>query len=232
MTTALDIITRSLVTINAIQAGETPSAQEAADGLVSLNDLMESLSNEGLTISEVGLESFSLTGSTSYTIGTGGVFNTARPVKVTNAYYTLGGVDYGVDILTMIEYQALSLKSTTGSVVEAIAIDYDYPLAKVYVWPVVSSGTLNLNMDKPFTRFTALTDVLSLQPGFERMLRLNLAAELLPEYMSVSSAVGQDVTAKAMASKANIKRINSKGRVLSCDIPAGRGQRYQIQRGW
>jgi hypothetical protein len=193
---------------------------------------MESLGNEGLTISEVGLESFSLTGATSYTIGTGGTFNTGRPSKVTNAYYTLGGVDYGVDILTMIEYQALSLKSTTGSVVEAIAIDYDYPLAKIYVWPAVSSGTLNLNMDKPFTRFTALTDVLSLQPGFERMIRLNLAAELLPEYMSVSSAVGQDITAKAMASKANIKRINSKGRVLSCDVPAGRGQRYQIQRGW
>lgn len=232
MTTALDIITRSLVTINAIQAGETPSAQEAADGLVSLNDLLESLANEGLTISEVGLESFSLTGATSYTIGSGGTFNTGRPVKVTNAYYTLGSVDYGVDILTMIEYQALSLKSTTGSVLQAIAIDYDYPLARIYTWPVVSSGTLNINMDKPFTRLAALTDVLSLQPGFERMLRLNLAAELLPEYMSVSTPVAQDIISKAMAAKANIKRINNKGRVMSCDVPAGRGRRYQIQRGW
>jgi len=105
-------------------------------------------------------------------------------------------------------------------------------LARIYTWPVVSSGTLNINMDKPFARLTALTDVLSLQPGFERMLRLNLAAELLPEYMSVSSAVAQDIIAKAMQSKANIKRINSKGRVLSCDVPAGYGQRYQIQRGW
>lgn len=231
MTTALDIVTRALVTINAIQAGESPSAQEAADGLVSLNDLLQSLGNEGLTIASVGAESFSLTGASSYTIGTGGTFNTARPIKVTNAYYTVNSVDYPVDILTMTQYQDISVKSTTGTVLEYIAVDYAYPLARVYTWPVVSSGTLTMNMDKHLATVAA-TDVLSLQPGYERMLRYNLAAELIPEYMSVPSNVWQDIMAKAQQSKANIKRINYKPMRLVNDAPAGRISCGNIKTGW
>jgi len=231
MTTALDIVTRALVTINAIQAGEAPSAQEAADGIVSLNDLLQSLGNEGLTIASVGAESFSLNGSSSYTIGTGGNFNTARPVKVTNAYYTVNSVDYPVRILTMTQYQDISVKSTTGTILDAIAVDYAYPLARVYTWPVISSGTLTMNMEKHVASVAA-TDVLSLQPGYERMLRYNLAAEMLPEYMSVPAGVAQDIVAKAQQSKSNIKRVNYKPMRLVNDVPTSRYSRGNIKSGW
>jgi hypothetical protein len=78
----------------------------------------------------------------------------------------------------------------------------------------------------------AATDVLSLQPGYERMLRYNLAAEMFPEYMSVPSIVGQDIMAKAQQSKANIKRINYKPMRLANDVPAGRISRGNIKSGW
>jgi hypothetical protein len=84
-------------------------------------------------------------------------------------------------------------------------------------------------MEKPVAAVAA-TDVLSLQPGYERMLRLNLAADLMAEYMSVPSIVGQDIMQKAIQSKSNIKRINFKPKLLSGSIPAGRS-RYNIKTG-
>ena len=49
-TTALDLITGALRNINALEAGESPNAQDAADGLQVLNDLLESWSIDHLFI--------------------------------------------------------------------------------------------------------------------------------------------------------------------------------------
>jgi hypothetical protein len=46
MTTALDLIIGGLRNINSLEAGETPSAQDANDALTVLNDLIDSLSTD------------------------------------------------------------------------------------------------------------------------------------------------------------------------------------------
>ena len=50
MATAIDIITRSLRLINAIEAGETPSSEDAVDGLAALNEMVNGWENAGIHI--------------------------------------------------------------------------------------------------------------------------------------------------------------------------------------
>ena len=48
--TALDIITSAMQNIGAIALGETPSAEEAIDGLSTLNSLVDQWNNEGMML--------------------------------------------------------------------------------------------------------------------------------------------------------------------------------------
>ncbi len=50
MATALDIITRSLRLIYAIEAGETATAEDMVDGLASLNEMVNGWENAGIHI--------------------------------------------------------------------------------------------------------------------------------------------------------------------------------------
>lgn len=69
-TTGLDLITGALRNINALEAGETLSAQDSADALQVLNDMMESWSIDHLSIfaSTENLLSFT-PGQYQYTVG-------------------------------------------------------------------------------------------------------------------------------------------------------------------
>lgn len=90
MATVRDIIAGSLRLISVVAAGETPTAQEQADALVSLNDMIETWSNEGLMIFKTDREVFPLTsGKSSYTIGPLGDFATSRPMQVMDVKSTL-----------------------------------------------------------------------------------------------------------------------------------------------
>jgi hypothetical protein len=138
-------------------------------------------------------------------MGSGGTFNTARPVTVKSAYFTSGGYDYPVAIINRDQYEAIVDKDATGDIPGCVYVNYTYPYATVYLYPVPSSGTLNLPSDKPLTEQATAATVLSMPQGYERALRLNLAVELMPQY----GIMNQAIIAMAMKAKADIKRINA-----------------------
>ena len=73
MTTPLDIISRSLKDIGALEAGETPTADATQDAFEMLNDLLDQWSNENMMVyyqTEIIFPVVS--GQTQYTIGPGG----------------------------------------------------------------------------------------------------------------------------------------------------------------
>jgi hypothetical protein len=55
MTTARDLITMSLRSIGVLHSGETPSAEEANDGLVTLNQMLNSWLYEGIDLEFIPL---------------------------------------------------------------------------------------------------------------------------------------------------------------------------------
>jgi hypothetical protein len=205
MTTALNIIERALTDLTVLEGGGSASAQESADGLIYLNDLIQSWSNEGLTIYANTVDTLTLTGAVSYTMGTGGTFSVARPVSVKSAYCTYSGYDYPVDIISRDQYEAIADKDATSDIPTCVYVNYTYPYATVYVYPVPSSGTLSLSSDKPLTEQATAATVLSMPQGYERALRLNLAVELMPQY----GLMNQAIIAMAMKAKADIKRVNA-----------------------
>ena len=70
MTTPLDIISRSLKDIGALEAGEVPSADSAQDALDMLNDLVDQWSNEDMMVFNTTEIIFPLiSGQVQYTIG-------------------------------------------------------------------------------------------------------------------------------------------------------------------
>jgi hypothetical protein len=155
MSTVSDLIKGSMRLIGVIAAGETPSSSESADALSSLNDMLESWSNDGFLIYHRVIENLTLVASTaSYTIGSSGAFNTTRPIRIIDALVKESGSDDEVPIriYNQDEWVQISDKTLTSILPQGIYYDPNFALGLIYVWPVPSAnGTLILYSDKPLT---------------------------------------------------------------------------------
>lgn len=202
MTTALGIITSAMRKIGAIGKGESPSADEAVDGLEMLNDLLASLSNDSLVVYARTFESFTLQGGVSaYTIGSGATFNTVRPVKIVSAYVRDGGIDTPLEIVTDEQYASVTLKTASGRP-EYINYTNAHPQATINLYPSPAMAyTLHLVTEKQLSTFT-LNQTVDLPPGWNRMLINNLAIEMGPEY---GQGVPAEVIEIARESKGEIR---------------------------
>jgi len=183
MTTARQIIKKSLQKIGALVKNEEPSADEANDGLDSLNQLLESWSNDSAVITSRAWETFNLSGGVStYTMGTGQTFNTSRPTNIISGYIRNGSVDTPLTIVGDEAYNSITFKSLTG-IPQFLNYDNANPTDNLRVYPVPSAVyPIFLLTEKPLINLTTLDTALSLPPGWERALIYNLAAELASEY--------------------------------------------------
>lgn len=208
MTAALDIITGAAKLIGVAYKSEALSADEAADGLVSLNDMLGEWSNDSLLIYSPTLEVFSLvSGTASYTIGSGQTFNTTRPITIKNAFVRLSSVDYPLTIISTVEYNAIPVKATSGPP-EYLVYNNAYPAGTIKLYPTPTGGSLYIESNKPFTSFAALTTTVDLPPGWNKALRYNLALEMAPEY-GVEPAALAIIVEQAKRSKGALKRSTS-----------------------
>ena len=219
MATAINIIERALRTIGVLATAENASAEMANDALTSLNDILAGMANESLLAYEEVYDTLTLDGSLSYTFGTNGSpdINSARPIEILSVSHLLSGVEYPVDSITANEYGDIPIKSTTGSIVQYIYVNPNYPNATLYVYPVAPSGTLNIASRKAVTAFSGLTTTVTLPPGYERFLRYALAVEMMPEYGIQNPQVVQ----MYMDSKADLKRTNYKPVLMRVSLPFG-----------
>jgi len=215
MTTATELIESSMRLATILASGETPTADEAVDGLKALNDILENWSLENLMVLQGNNEQFALTpGVSTYTIGPGGAFNTTRPIRIGLSFTRVNGSDFPLEQWGLDEYNAVSVK-TVGAIPEKYVYINENPLGLIILYPVpATASTLFLNTDSVLTFPVTLATNLVLAPGYEKALRYTLATNLAPEYgVTVPSAVA----AIAASSKADIKRANKKQVVAAYD---------------
>ncbi len=222
MTTALDIIKRSMRLLGVYSIGETPSADESADALFALNSMVESWANENLFIYAKTLNTITLAANVgSYTVGPSGSTITGRPLEVSDAsYITYQGVDYPLSIVTLNDYNSIPVKTIAG-IPNLLYVLPNMPNVTVQLWPLPSETmTLNLWSNKTLQSFSGLTDVIALPPGYERALAYCLAQEIGPEF---DVKVSPDITKKAMQARKVLKRTNTEVPRLSMPygIPMG-----------
>jgi len=227
MTTALGIIKSAMRKSGILVKSEDPAADESADALEMLNDLLSSWSNDSMVVYARTLESFPISsGVASYTIGSGGTFNTVRPIKIISSYVRSGTIDYILETETEENYDAVALK-TVGSIPQYLIYSNAYPLGTITLYPQPASDyTLFLRSEKQLSTFTLNQDV-ELPPGWKRALVHNLAVELGPEY-------GQQVSAEvfeiAKESKAEIRHAVMTAKPMKWDT--GLGLDGNIYDGW
>lgn len=225
----LQLIEGAARLIGVLGEGQALSAQGSNDALNTLNDLVDSWSNEGLIAFPILRETFAL-GSVglreTYTWGASANLNSTRPQSIRKALIQLTGsspaIELPMTILNVDQYASVVLKSLQSNFPLFCYIDDAYPNRNVNVWPVPTDSTNSLVFYsvKPLVNIATLTTTLSLPPGHQRALRYALAVELAPEY---GRPVPDSVIAVAVESKAAIKRANTKPIYLTVEAAvAGR----------
>lgn len=159
-----------------------PTSLEFDQGFGSLNTLLANFSVENLNLHAVITESFSLVvGQNVYTIGSGGNFSTVRPTKILDGTYIKDSIseDYPVVPMTRQQYNGIQYKIDSGRPTR-MYYEPEYPLGKIrFNYKPESTDTIYFDSWKPLTEFAALSTTISLPPEYEKVLKYNLAVELV-----------------------------------------------------
>jgi len=179
------------------------------EALEALNGMLNLWNAERLMVYAVTKESLTLVvGTGTYTIGSGGTFDTVRPQKLLSAYIRdTNSLDYPVDVsMTENEYNSISDKTETGRP-EHLYYSPEYPLGKIYFDLIPEVGeTFVLDSWKQITEFASLEATITLPKEYEKALRFNLALDLAPEY---GVELDKTVIQQAALSKIIIENINA-----------------------
>lgn len=212
MTTAVDLITLALKDIGALGIGQSISADDTADALATLNMMLGQWASERLSVYHLVDTAHQANGSVSYTIGLGGDFNVARPIKINAAYARLqssgagSAVDYRISMIDAREdYARISLK-TLNSFPEYAFYDSAFPLGNLFLYPVPNSSyELHIVTMDTLPQFAAPAAVVNLPAPYMAAIRYNLACYLAPSYqLDPTRALVQ----LAMNAKRVVKRMN------------------------
>lgn len=226
MATVLDIVTASLQALGAIQAGEEPSAVDAAYCFARFNDFVDACAAERLDIYTITRTTATLTANqASFTVGTGGNINIVRPVYLENVRFQDTSItptlEYPLTELTDDSYAQLAQKGQTSTLPAYYYYNPTFTsgtgLGTLIPWPIPTSATLQWVIYAPtaIPQFAALTDTVALPPGYRRFLISNLALEIAPGYDKLQ--IAPSLVQIAQESKMAIKRANVRMRDLSLD---------------
>jgi hypothetical protein len=243
--TARDLITATLRRIRVLGVGDTLEHEDANDALDRLNDWIDGLALERLTMFYVARTLVPLaSGQASYTIGVGGDIDMVRPTTIESAGLIFDSAaptpyEKKLEVATDQRWQSIRQKALTSPYVRGIYYDHNYTpnqpppppattptgLGRIYVWPVPNIGNTVLVLYTPvaLTEFATLDTEYLFPPGYRRFLRTNLAGEVASEY---GKQLTSDQVMAARLAKAAIKRGNIRPAEARCDPAIVSGGNY------
>lgn len=232
MATASGMILTSLIALGEKQIGDTLSSAEQTHYLSKLNSMLDSWSTERLYVYQILQESKALTaGTVSYTIGSGGSFNTTRPTRITYAFVRdSNNADTNLELINYQSYADLILKSTGNTYPRYLFYDTadSSGLATLFLYPAPQASlTLYIESWKQLQQFAAIGDTMVLPAGYQRAIEANFCIEVSPGFMPVS----QEAIRIADEAKGAIKRMNIPNPVMKMDVGIVRGRRNSIITG-
>lgn len=230
-TTARDLVKSVLKKIHVLGTGQSLDATEAEDALASLNDMLAFWAVSGNVVFTETKETFNLTSANSYTIGTGGDFNTDRFTDIKTAFITSGGTDHPLLNIGRDSYFNISSKGNSG-IPDSYYFDGNYPLGTLYLYPKpAGSETITLIGEKELTSFASLDTEVSMPPEYKAALIHNGAVWVASDYEKEASATVKRVARETLDA---IEVQNTKGRKLrsSVSVPASGGSDGDIMKGY
>ncbi len=235
---ARDLVQDALEMLMVYAAGEAMSDADAERGLTVLNDMLDSWSNEQLTMYQLIEQSTPLiAGKQTYSIGAGGDVNVTRPLRIETgpgaAYVQdVNGNNYDLAVVARDAWNMIGNRSNlvNSNVPDTLFYDPAFPLGLLNFAPVpnIAGYTAFWDSDLQLTDFASLAGTLSLPPGYALAIKSNLAIDLKPYFLK--GQLDPAIIRKAAESKANIKRTNQKMSIARMDgaIVAQPGGSYNI----
>jgi len=169
--------------------GQTPSAEDSQDALVTLAAMIGQWQRKRWLTYALTETTVISTGAQFYNVGVGGTFNIPRPDRIESAFIRYLGSSLAVDVpLGIIEsaedYATIAIK--TGFQAWPVAVWYEssFPIGVLHFWPVASAGSYEMHI---FTKaalpvFANLTDVISLPPEYTEALKYSLVVRLAADW--------------------------------------------------
>lgn len=205
---AIEYIKGALRILQVLGEDVTLSDAEADNALEALNMMLESWSNDSLLVYSVTSESFSLTANHNpHTWAVSEDFDSDRPVRLLSAKIIKSdSTENNIPIMSYNDYSEINDKASTAEYPEYLYYDNDWPIGKVYLYPIPSaSHTLVLYSEKKLQTASNLQTELSFPPGYDQAIKYNLALRLAPEYQLTA---GEDARKIAEESLLLIGRNN------------------------
>ena len=218
MTTAIDLITRSMRLAGTIGKGEIPDDDESQDGLSALNAMLDSWQIQRLFVYQIRAETFTWTANDqTQTVGAAGDFVTDLPTRIAdNCSFTVGNVDNPVKLIDIDAWTRIPDKTTTSSFPWWIYPQYGAALVTLYAYPIPNASiTFNLRTWLRLQQFSALTTALALPPGSERAIVYSLAEEFGgPEF---GIEVPRRVELIAASARKALRRVNAPSPIMQTE---------------
>jgi hypothetical protein len=206
MSAAIDLITDAAGLAGILGVGETMTADEAADSLRLLNDVLD-LWSAGDLWNTANTTLQAAAGQAVYTIGSGGQWDTVRPVRIAGAYCTYSGVDFPIRLIDQAEYNGISIKAQRQPIVERLLYVNEVPLGLVTLWPVPAENiSITLSIENVADAVAGLTANISLPPGAGLAIKGELAALMAVKY---GRDLPPQVAALGAKAKADYRRANN-----------------------
>ena len=176
------IIESALRKLGVLAEGQTPSAQNYADGMMALNTVISQLRAVGMPLWARSEYTFTPTTNT-YTIGTGMTLSTPFPVKLLQAFRTDTGAKIPLEIVAREDFNILPT-SSNGS---PIKINYQpfVNYGNISLWPTPAStntATITLVYQRPYQYFTTSTETMDFPEEWYNAIIYHLAVRLAPEW--------------------------------------------------
>lgn len=224
MATALDLIQGAMKLLGVLSPDAALTSGEQSDGLTALNDLLEGWALNPTNVHKPTLSAVVTLGDNPHTLGSGGDWDLPRPIRVDAIQAQIStGEDRAVTLIGWEDYAAIRLKGLATDCPEFAYIANDYPLTKVYLYPVPAAGMqLSIWTIQPLQSFAATSTTVSLPPGYVKAIKENLAVAMAPSF---GIPVSADLGRMAAASLRQIQRLNV--RVPTLQVPPG----YDMGRG-
>lgn len=219
-TTAIQLITRAMRICRAIGKGEVPDADEARDGLMALNAMMDNWAVQRLLVYRIDEWAVSLlAGIYEYDVPT--LYETVDETPVwwvRGCNIDVDGVRRPVQPIGPVQWGQLSDRSKTGPAQFFWWRTTPY-VPKIYVYPTPDkSYDLYMTIWSRLQRFSSTAQYVNVPAGYLHAMAFSLAEILAPEY--------------GAAPDANIAAIAAKGRNALLHINAPRMVSEQNDDMW
>lgn len=212
MATASDVINLALKDAGIIAEGETASADISADAFTTLKNMLSMWQLSNLYVHAMVENSFSPTGALSYTVGSGGTANFARPEKIDQLFYRLNGVDYPITLLgTFQEYEAIGQKTMAGQP-EVAYYNPTVTTGTLYLYPQPSTGAVHVVSTVRLPVLATTADTITLPDEYIMPIRFSLAEILSATF---NTPINPGIIRMAAQSRDAIRRNNVRVPVIS-----------------